>query len=472
MKHQDGSAFIIGLMIIIVLVPIGLGVSNNIITGIKTTQQTKGQTKALSIAEAGFEILMYDLMCDITDSHQEDPVHSITISNLKKVGEETWSNYQEHLGAGKGKYKYKVEKYESGPNAGLVKLSVKGKFKEVSKEIIARVYPGGSITDIIDRYKLHLVANEINYPWLERFEDCNGWNLDKLITTRNMVNLFDFDKFKTSAKNSSEQRYFENYAKSYGSNGFGGENIFQEIYSQNGAGAVWKPEKKKDIQTETISWGSWWNRKTANLDDIFGAGHKPLPEPSGNADLPGGLFYLDPDDQGFRFELGGGKLKGPEDDPTVIVVEGDMEFAGMQGNMMQLENIYFVVQGQVKFTNGGKNNFPNLKTKNTFLYSGKDFSWKVVNEETGERELSGDNDDGESGVGAVNDNKAAISGGINNNKWDGPILSSADINVEGKKNNAGKPMYDGQSMKWEALQDGLNDQSETIYPKVISWQEK
>ena len=469
LNYQEGSAFIIVLIIILVIVPIGLAISNNIITGIRVNTSTEEQAKALNIAEAGFEIIMYDLMSDSITT-QEGPIHTtIDLNNLPQVDAGSWSSFQSHLGPSNGSYRYKVEEYTSGPNNGLLKVSIEGKFNEITKGIVARVYPGGSITDIIDRYKLHLVGDELDYPWLETHDKCNGWELDRLITMRNMVELFDFEKFKELTQNSSELRYFQNPGGSYANNNdWAGENIFQRIY-KNGAGDVWEDEKSGDIQTEPRREDDYWKNRLG----------KAPPEPTGKASLPGGLFYLDPLDQGFRLELGKGKLIGPEDDPTVIIVEGDLEIADFSSNMAQIENVYFVVKGQVEFTNYRKNwwgyyktdNPGNIKTVNSFIYAAKDFKWKVIDSETGEREAANDYGDNNEGVGSIDDDKAAVSGYLNNNLWQGPILTSEKIEVSAKT-KAGKPMYDGVSMIWSAFREGLNRQVEMIYPQVISWNEK
>lgn len=464
MKNQEGAALMIGLMIILVLVPIGIAVSNNIITGIKATSQIEEQTRALNVAEAGFEIVMYDVMDKLnTVNTTSGSIHSIPdIANLPAVDNGTWSSYKKNLGFDRGGYRYKLEEYQSGPNNGLIKVSIQGKYKDITKHIAASVYPGGNITDIIDRYRLHLVANEINYPWLERYDKCAGWKFNKLIKMRNMVDLFDFNAFKQAAKNASDgYRYFEDLADEYNNNNWAGENVFQRMYSSNGAGSPWK--KDKDIENE--GYFSW-------EDEL---GKTPI-KPKGNSTLPGGVFYLDPDDQGFRLELGNGKLTGPKDDPTVIVVEGDMEIADYASNMSQIENVYFVVKGQVEFSNYNgwqKTNKPgNIKTKNSFIYTGKYFKWTVTDPDTGARKPAPPETDSNEGIGSISDNKAAVSGYLNNNKWNGPILTSGNVDIKGKDNQSGKPMYDGQSMQWEALEDGLNNQSKTIYPKVISWQEK
>ncbi|MBM7557950.1 hypothetical protein [Halanaerobacter jeridensis] len=497
MKDQEGAVFMIGLMIIIVLVPIGIVVSNNVITGIKATNQVEEQTKALSVSESGFEIVMYDLMDKLsTVNTVSGAIHSIPdITSLPAVGNGTWSSYHENLGFKNGKYKYKLEQYQTGPNNGLVKLSIQGKYKDVTQKIAASVYPGGSITDIIDRYKLHLVADDIEYPWVKEFTECNSWNFNKnnLIKMRNMINLFDFEAFKTAAKNSSRQRYFENLTGQLSGNA-GGENIFQRVYSKKGAGSEWEPEDRDRILGEYRSSGWWGGYYDGDYwENVFGKepplppAVEDLPEGAPKANLPGGIFYLDPEDQGFQLELGEYNLVGPQDDPTVIVLEGDMSISDFERNSIKkLSNIYFVVKGQVEFTGRHRNEFKDLQTENSFIYSAKNFKWNVVDEDTGEREKAIDYGDGRPGVGSIHDKRPAISGSITNNYFHGPILTSGAVDVGGMKEEPEKnPKYDPDfsqaredvdktrlAMVWEALEAGLNDQAGTIYPRVINWTEK
>lgn len=420
MAQENGSAIVAVLILIILVLGLGVSVLNLSQSDLNRNQFTEEKLSSFYLAEAGIEELRSKL--ELSDNLGTDKF-KISYPQLPNSSNQGFVQISSDS-LTQGNYILKAKKIAGGS----YKVRSIGKYKD--KESIIEVV----ISDLrnyfqeqVDKHSYNVVGDIKKFPWQDSKKhdnpkhNANDFKNSASLKRNDLQNLFNFGFYKNHAQYhrasppgvDSDDEYCQGRAwLNQGDDSLElGETRFQNYFDSNnsGPGAVnpWQPE---------------------NMDQLSG------------------VNYVETDGD-FHWELEAEDIQATSDKPAVVVIGRNQDgevgknakiSIDIEGDERKLDNIYFVVEGDIEINSGGSG----VKTgKDTFVYA------------------TGD-----------------ITGSIRKNNWNGVMAAKGDINLNSPGANIqGKPYYNPQEKRinWTALTvDGEAwGSGAKFYRHITAWQQ-